>query len=169
MQIPQSVNLGMMQRNDCIIYYAHADDAKQIAKIEAECFSSPWSENQIEEEINNIKAIFLTAKTDSTVCGYVSGQLILDEFYISNIAVKDQYRNKGLGTLLLKKLIQILYEKSCSLVTLEVRESNFTARRLYENLGFIDLGIRKDFYSFPKENAHIYTLYLSDNTKESLS
>ncbi len=169
MQTQQSVNLGMMLKNDCIISYADENDAVQIADIETECFSSPWSENQIRAEICNDKAVFLTAKTEDTVCGYISGQLILDEFFISNIAVKEQFRNSGLGTSLLKKLIIILTEKNCSLLTLEVRESNFTARHLYENFGFRFLGIRKDFYTLPKENACIYTLYLTDKTKENFS
>lgn len=150
----------MMLKNNIILRFAESADAEQIAVIEKTCFSQPWSINQIRDEITNEKAIFIVAAADSTICGYISGQLILDEFYISNIAVKSDYRGNGIASAIINFVIDVLKNKDCSLLTLEVRESNSIARKLYENNGFINLGIRKNFYSAPTENACIYTLYV---------
>ncbi len=151
-----------MQKVDYIVKSAEITDCEQIAQIEKECFSSPWTINQITEEIKKDNVTFLVAKIDSIVAGYISGQLILDEFYISNIAVKDCYRNKHIGSDILEALIDILKTKNCNFATLEVRESNINARKLYEKYGFECLGIRRDFYSLPKENACIYTFYFEN-------
>ena len=156
----------MMQKNNIIYRKALPTDAGQIAEIEKECFSSPWSENQIKEETINSKAIFMAAEYENRICGYVSGQLILDEFYISNIAVSTEFRKKGTGSRLLSLLIEELKNTDCILLTLEVRESNSAARLLYEAFGFKNLGIRKNFYTLPTENACIYTLNLNSNKKE---
>lgn len=156
----------MMQKTDFYISLAQITDADAIAEIEKECFSSPWSKNQIEDEITRDNVIFLVAKTDNILCGYISGQLILDEFYISNVAVTDLFRGRGVASLLIGELICKLQKRDCCMATLEVRESNISARRLYEKFGFINLGIRKDFYSLPKENACIYTLYFDERNKD---
>ena len=158
----------MMQKNNIIIRQAKNSDAEQIGEIEKNCFSQPWTVNQIKKEINNEKAIFIVASADDIICGYISGQLIIDEFYISNIAVSSDFRNLGIATAIIKKLIEILMQMKCALLSLEVRESNVIARKLYENTGFVNLGLRKNFYSAPKENACIYTLYLTNPEKECI-
>ena len=153
----------MMQRISFTVEPAALSDAYGIAVIEKECFSAPWSENQIRDEISKENAVFLTAKSDGILCGYISGQLILDEFYINNVAVTEKYRNYGIASSLIKVLLEKLTKNECALATLEVRESNMNARKVYEKFGFMNLGIRKDFYSHPKENACIYTLYLNES------
>lgn len=152
----------MMQRIDFVIERADKADAEKIAEIEKACFSQPWSENEITKEIIKDNVIFLCAKSDCRVIGYISGQMILDEFYISNIAVSEEFRNNGIASALIRELISKLQLQNCALVTLEVRSTNNTARGLYEYFGFRDLGIRKDFYSHPREDAHIYTLYFKN-------
>ena len=139
LQILLLVNLGMMQKTDMRIKNAEAQDADIIAEIEIECFSAPWSKIQVAEEIVKENVIFLVAKIDDVLCGYVSGQMILDEFYISNIAVTKDYRNRGVASLLLEKLICELQSRTCAFATLEVRESNFSARKLYEKFCFTNL------------------------------
>lgn len=150
----------MKQNLDYTIELAKLPDAERISQIESECFSQPWTFSQISEEIQNPDAVFICAKSLNDVLGYVSGRLIFGEFYISNIAVDSVYRNCRIGSALMSELIEILKCKDCTLLTLEVRESNINARKLYEKAGFCDLGIRKGFYSMPKEDAHIYTLYI---------
>lgn len=151
----------MKQSNKTMINYAKPEDAYSISLIENECFSSPWSIKQIEDEIKNENAVFLISKTDNILSGYISGKLILDEFYISNVAVDKNYRRQGIGFLLISELLNILSVANCTFATLEVRESNYTARALYEKLGFENLGIRKNFYSLPTEHACIYTFFFS--------
>ncbi len=152
----------MMQRIDFTVRTAVDSDAEQIATLEKQCFSSPWSLQQVSEEIKRDNVIFLSAVTENDFCGYISGQLILDEFYISNVAVDEKYRKCGVATALISDLLNRLKQKKCTFMTLEVRESNCSARRVYEKAGFTNLGIRKDFYSHPVENACIYTFYFDE-------
>lgn len=151
----------MMQKVDYTIDNAVIEDASMIALLEIESFSTPWSENQIKEEILKNNCIFLTAKYDNKVLGYISGQIILDEFYISNIAVKEDYRKNGIAYSLLTELLSRLCAGNCIFATLEVRQSNIAAQKLYEKCGFECLGIRKGFYTKPSENALIYTYYFN--------
>lgn len=149
----------MMLKSDIRIRYAEESDSFDIAQIEKECFSSPWSEKSVNSEIKNELCIFLTAVCGDKVCGYISGLNVSGEFYISNIAVTEDYRKNHIGTMLIEKLLEILRECKCSFATLEVRESNTAAINLYKNFGFELKGCRKNFYTAPVENALIYTLY----------
>ena len=157
----------MKQKIDFKIESACLSDAASVSVIEKECFSSPWSENQVRDEICKDNVIFLVSTSEDELCGYISGQLILDEFYINNVAVSERFRNNGVASALIRRLLEILGTKHCTLATLEVRESNVNARSLYEKFGFVNLGIRKDFYSHPKENACIYTLYFNESECEN--
>ncbi len=152
----------MNQKNDFVISFACVEEANSIASLEKDSFSEPWSYEQICDEIKKNDVVFLTAKKDGAVLGYISGQMILDEFYISNIAVDVNFRKIGIASRLLERLIEIVKSKNAAFITLEVRESNSAARSLYEKFDFINLGVRKNFYSYPRENANIYTLYLNN-------
>ena len=102
-----------------------------IAEIERECFSHPWSENALQEELFNDTACFIAAVTENgEVAGYAGLHCVLDEGYMNNIAVKREYRNKGLATRLLKVLERECRALGLAFITLEVRESNTTARKL---------------------------------------
>ena len=152
----------MMQKHDYIVISADLIDAHDIAVLEKEYFSQPWSYEQIYDEIIKPNCIFLSAKSSDKVIGYVSGQMILDEFYISNIAVSNEFRNQGVASALLTELISAVKKLKASFITLEVRESNIPAKKLYEKFGFENLGVRKNFYSHPTENANIYTIYFNN-------
>lgn len=135
---------------------------KSLAKIETECFSEPWSENALTDELQNETARFFVLEDNGEVLGYIGANNIGGEVYITNVAVKENCRGKGYGRMLVKKLIcQSIFENA-DFVTLEVRKSNIPAIKLYEKCGFAFVGERKDFYSKPKENALIYTLYIKE-------
>lgn len=153
----------MMQKVNFVISSAEKYDAAEISEIEKSNFSTPWTEKQILEEIEKENSIFLIAKNNEKVIGYISGQLILDEFYISNIAVKSEFRKNGIAYSLIKRLIAELFNLPCIFATLEVRDSNTPARNLYEKCGFKYQGNRKGFYSKPFEDACIYTYYFNEN------
>ncbi len=155
----------MKLKTDFYVVCAEIDDAAEIAVLENENFSLPWTHEQICDEINKPNSIFLSAKAKDKLVGYVSGQLILDEFYISNIAVSKDFRNLGIAAALMSELINRVKASEAVLITLEVRESNEAAKRLYEKFAFVNLGIRKNFYSYPTENANIYTLYFNEEVK----
>ncbi len=135
------------------------EDVKAVALLEKECFASPWSEETLLEETVNPTAVFLTAKKDGKVIGYVGANNILGEVFITNIAVSSDYRRQGVASLLLKTLIDICLKSGASYLTLEVRKSNISAIGLYEKNGFSLVGERKNFYTKPDENALLYTLF----------
>lgn len=128
--------------------------------IETECFSHPWSKQSLEEELNNETSLFLVAKEENEVIGYIGMSIVIDEGYIFNVAVREKYRNKGVATALINELVIYGKKNNFSFITLEVRESNLPAISLYSKFGFIKAGERKDYYSNPKENAILMTKYL---------
>ncbi len=132
------------------------DDIKKIAKLEEKYFSEPWSESSIIESSKN-NTVFFTALENEDLIGYVGLNFILDEGYITSIAVEENSRNKGVAALLLNRCFSFAREKKLSFVSLEVRQSNQTAVALYQKLGFNLEGQRKDFYKLPRENANIMT------------
>ena len=128
-----------------------------IAALERECFSRPWSEAALSEELYNDTACFLVAEgEDGTVLGYAGLHVILDEGYIDNVAVDPQYRRQGVADALLDVFCRFGAEK-LAFLTLEVRESNTPAITLYEKHGFYQVGRRKDYYDDPKEDALLLT------------
>lgn len=133
----------------------------EIAALEKECFSTPWSEESLLEEINNENSHFLVAFSDK-VLGYIGVQEICGEAYITNVAVFNEYRNHGVGRKLLQTAVKKAKSRNCEFITLEVRESNVSAISLYESEGFDVAGVRKNFYSAPTENGIIYTKYFID-------
>ena len=128
--------------------------------IETECFSHPWSRQSLENELNNETSLFLVAKEENEVIGYIGMSIVIDEGYIFNVAVRENHRNKGVATALINELVTYGKKNNFSFITLEVRESNLPAISLYSKFGFIKAGERKDYYSNPKENAILLTKYL---------
>ncbi len=133
-----------------------------IAEIEKVCFSRPWSQKSIENELENESAYFYVAIENGNVAGYCGTHIVLDECYIANIAVLPKYRGNGLGKLLTEHLINTAKKNDCAFITLEVRPSNTVAVKMYEKLGFKVLGKRKNFYSSPIEDGLIMTLYFTN-------
>ena len=128
-----------------------------VAAIERECFSQPWSEDMLAEELYNDNASFIVAEADDgTVLGYAGLTVVLDEGYINNIAVRSQYRRMGVADALLGTFIHFA-EDHLAFLTLEVRASNDKAISLYTKNGFVQEGRRKDYYKDPKEDAIIMT------------
>lgn len=138
------------------------EDIKDIAALEAECFSTPWSENSLREELTNETARFFVLKGEDGLLGYIGANNISGEVYITNVAVKAAYRKKGFGERLIKYLVTESMLENAEFVTLEVRRSNEAAVNLYEKCGFKKAGERKNFYSAPCEDALIYTKNLKE-------
>lgn len=135
---------------------AEEKDIPQIAEVEKECFNKPWSENALYESYKN-RTGFAVAKSGNEVIGYIGLTCVLDEGYITNVAVKEKYRGQNVGSLLLLKTVDIAKEKGLSFISLEVRTSNEKAKALYQKYGFWGEGVRKNFYEDPKEDAIIMT------------
>lgn len=127
----------------------------QVAALEKQCFSDPWSENSVASELENPLSLWLIAEEDGAVCGYVGSQTVLDETDMMNIAVCPDCRRKGIAAALITELVSRLKAQGSRILRLEVRESNFSAIALYKAMGFTQLGLRKNYYRNPKENALI--------------
>ena len=127
----------------------------QVAALEKLCFSDPWSETSIASELENPLSLWLIAEEDGAVCGYVGSQTVLDETDMMNIAVRPDCRRKGIAAALIAELVSRLKARGRRMLRLEVRESNLPAIALYKAMGFTQLGLRKNYYRNPKENALI--------------
>ena len=130
-----------------------------VKQIEDECFSNPWSFESLNAELSKVGACFYVAEEDEAM-GYIGFNMVLDEGYIANLAVKKIYRRQGVAEKLLSRVIETAKDNNLSFVSLEVRESNTPAIKLYEKFQFTKQGVRKDFYRSPKENGLILTKYL---------
>lgn len=131
---------------------------EQVYEIEKTCFSSPWSIQDLEAQVDNENSHFLVALVDDKVAGYMGLQIFSGEGYVTNVAVLPEYRGRGIA----KALIEKQFENKMDFITLEVRESNLPAINLYKKMGFKNVGIRPNFYSNPTENAVIMTKYFDE-------
>lgn len=149
-----------------IIRLANEGDAKSIYKVEQDCFSVPWSKEAIEHDLADIeRTLYVVIEENEKIIGYAGAWLVADEGQITNIAVMKEHRREGYGAMLTKKLIKEIWKADMAEIFLEVRVSNIAALSLYRRLGFTVKGIRKDYYTEPKENAYIMSL-VNNSTEE---
>ena len=127
-----------------------------IAEIEKENFSLPWSEKSIAESSEK-NTVFFVAQKDSVLLGYIGINYCVDEGYVTSIAVKKEYRNKGVATKLIDRAVSFARKAGLSFISLEVRTSNDIAISLYDKMNFKKEGLRKKFYVNPTEDAIIMT------------
>lgn len=137
------------------IIQMNKEHVSQIAKLEAQCFSDPWSEKSIASELENPLSLWLVAEENGQVFGYVGSQTVLDESDMMNVAVDTRFRRQGIARALIETLIAELAKMGSRCLRLEVRVSNENARALYARMGFQQLGLRKNYYHNPKEDALI--------------
>ena len=130
-----------------------AQTTAEVAQIEAECFSQPWSHDAFIAELSNPGAATFVAKSDGVVAGFINLGFVLDEASVNNIAVKKSYHRQGIGKTLLNAAVAYCQNNRLTTLMLEVRKSNLPAIALYEQFGFQSVGIRKRFYSDPEEDA----------------
>ena len=138
---------------------ANIDDVKDIANIENNSFSTPWSEKAIRESMD-AGTIFYVACLNNKIVGYMGLSKIVGEGYVTNIAVLPEYRRLGIGEKILGYVIDNT-KAELEFISLEVRVSNIAAISLYEKFGFERTGLRKRFYTNPQEDAIIMTKYFN--------
>ena len=136
-----------------------------VAAIDAECFSKPWSEDMLCEELYNDNASYITAVADDgTVLGYAGLSVVLDEGCIEKVAVKGKYRRMSVADALVDAFVRFR-RAHLAFITLEVRASNDAAIQLYMKHGFEQVGRRKNYYADIHEDAILMTLdYHKDET-----
>lgn len=136
-------------------------DIEQIAQIERDSFTLPWSEQAFYNELtNNLLSHYLVIEDGDQIVGYGGMWTIIDEAHITNIAVRSGYRGLGLGERILRELKATAKYLGMKKMLLEVRISNEIAQNLYLKLGFEPSGTRKKYYSDNNEDALIMTAEL---------
>lgn len=154
------IKLGEDLKAMPIIRPMKEEDVKGVAEVEKECFASPWSEQSLREELENENAHFFVADISGEIVGYMGTISVFGECSVTNIAVKEKCRGKGIASSLLERVIINSAFNEDEFITLEVRQSNTPAISLYEKYGFRKMGERKNFYRLPTEDAYIYNKYL---------
>jgi ribosomal-protein-alanine N-acetyltransferase len=134
-----------------------ADHLEAVAELERICFSTPWSRNMLAEELENDCSAFLVALYDGRVVGYAGVQVVVDEGYIANVAVRPEFRRGGIAERLLRVFLRFAQANHLAFLTLEVRDSNRPAIALYSKLGFREAGRRRNYYEHPREDAILMT------------
>lgn len=146
-----------MEYTVCDVTAAHIP---QIEELERRCFSMPWTAEQLESQLKDAQHEFIAAVSpDGKILGYVGMMVVLDEGYISNVAVSPEHRRQGIADALIDHLCAICETLKLSFVTLEVRAGNVPAIALYEKHGFHRVGLRKGYYERPKEDALLMTKF----------
>lgn len=136
--------------------------ARKAAELEKRCFSSPWELEEYEKSRQREDFSCLCAYTDGEFSGFLMAFHVLDECHLLDIATEEKFRRRGIGAALIRELMKRAGEKDGNVIYLEVREKNQAARGLYEKLGFVPVGKRKDYYKYPTDDAVLYTLTLGE-------
>lgn len=132
-----------------------AHHVSQVAELEKLCFSDPWSESSIASELKNPLSLWLVAEEAGEIMGYIGSQSVPPESDVMNVAVAPEHRRLGIAQKLVSALCEELAKAGNDSLTLEVRASNTPAIALYEKLGFAQVGLRKNYYRNPREDALI--------------
>ena len=139
--------------NEYIIRQMEKKDIEQVERIEKEIFSIPWSAHSFEDAAMTKENIYLVCECNGVIAGYCGLWTVLGEGNITNMAVDKEYRKKGIGEALMKEMEKRGSQKDVDIFFLEVRQSNAAARRLYDKMGYKEIGTRKRFYERPVEDA----------------
>jgi len=135
-------------------------DVERVAELEAASFSSPWQADTFRRRLGRTGAELMVVEVDGEVVGYAVLWCILDQGELANIAVDDRWRGRGIGGRLLNRVLDRARERGVKDLFLEVRESNTIARELYDRRGFEMIGVRRDYYDKPREDACVLRLGL---------
>lgn len=133
-----------------------------VARLEAQVFSTPWSRQALMDTLLEEHILFYTALADEDVAGYCGIYLAADEGEITNVAVEPPFRRHKVAQELLEKTMAKAYEKGARKIFLEVRSQNEPAIRLYQKAGFYQIGVRKNYYQKPQDDALVMMFQYAD-------
>jgi len=148
--MPESLSNKVM---DICIRKAEDKDLPIIHTMEESIFSMAYSEDTLRSTLNSSSEEIYVAVYQEEIAGYIIFSKVFDEAELIKIAVNTLYRNEGIGALLMEKMIEEAGDEA--MYFLEVRSSNQSAIRLYEKYGFAEVGLRKNYYKDPTEDALI--------------
>ena len=145
---------------DFLIADAALEHIDAIEELEKQCFSLPWTREQLLSQLPDGQHEFLVALSEGRPVGYVGMMCVLDEGYIANVAVSPGCRRQGIAGALIAELLRRAGMRELAFVTLEVRAGNEAAKALYAKHGFVPVGTRKKYYTSPTEDAILMTKFL---------
>jgi ribosomal-protein-alanine N-acetyltransferase len=136
------------------------EDIPQVTAIDREAFPTLWPPANYDRELKNGLAHYIVACSDESqyVLGFAGIWLLADEAHITNIAVREKHRRRGIGERLLIAIIELAIELGAKLITLEVRASNLDAQKLYARYGFVRVGLRRGYYTDNREDAVLMSI-----------
>jgi ribosomal-protein-alanine N-acetyltransferase len=139
-----------------------ASDLAVVQHIAAVCFPVPWTRDEFEKELLRDYSLLrvLRPSLSETVCAFANYWHVSDEIQLMNVATLPEARRQGHGSALLQDLVQNARDRRAQLITLEVRRGNDSARALYRKFGFVEQGIRQQYYSDNGEDALVMHLAL---------
>lgn len=135
-------------------------DLDELMLIENESFTMPWSRQSYETELQNQYATYLVCDFEGEIAAYAGMWTLFEEAHITNVAVGNKYRGRGMGQVLMLEEEKIARAKGAELILLEVRVSNTVAVEMYRELGFVPTGLRKEYYTDNQEDALVMTKIL---------
>ena len=130
-------------------------DVPEVARIEMAAFSTPWSEGTFRSLLDRSGVELWVAEWGDQLAAYAILWRVLDEGELANIAVRSDLRGRGIGSRLLSRMLEVARDSGVRSLYLEVRESNEHAREMYARRGFQEIGVRKDYYEGPREDARV--------------
>ena len=136
------------------------DDLDEVMAIECSAYRYPWSSGFFLQELQVACARSILAELDGKICGYVLFWLLPGSIDVHNLAIAPEFRRRGIARMLMGQVVATAGTQSATRVTLEVRQSNEAAKRLYASLGFVQTGLRKGYYSDDGEDAFTMALEL---------
>jgi ribosomal-protein-alanine N-acetyltransferase len=137
------------------------EDILSMAALEKRTFPLPRSFEEFMREYVTGLAEYVVCKKNGELLGYGGFYHVLDEGYVTNIAVDEKYRRQGIGRGIVEAMLLRGRARNISFLSLETRKSNTAAQALYEGMGFRRVGERRSFYENPTEDAYLYTYTLS--------
>ena len=141
--------------HDYIIRPMEVSDTEQVEMIEKQIFSIPWSQKSFEDACQSNDNIYLVCEMNGQIAGYCGLWTVLGEGNITNMAVSGGFRRLGIAETLMKEMEKRGMSKNVVTYFLEVRKSNKAAVNLYKKMGYVQIGVRKNFYEKPIEDALI--------------
>ena len=135
-------------------------DLPKVMLIELATFTMPWGESTFRGLLRRKDSDLLVAEFKGDVAGYAVFWAVLDQGELGNVAVDEEYRGRGIGSKLIKAVLERAHERSVHEIFLEVRKSNVRAQDLYKGFGFTEVGRRKNYYLEPLEDALVMKMDL---------
>lgn len=141
---------------DNTIFQLGTNELNELIELEKLCFDYHWTPEQFMMGLERNVFRILGARSGDTLIGYIAFSLIADEMEILNLAVHPAHRGRRLGTELLAQAFEVCKINKIRVSFLDVKESNAPAIKLYENFGYVKIGVRKKYYPDTKEDALLY-------------